>query len=264
MIHGFGSNPEVFFHFKDSLGNFFTEEKLNCWALGLSNNVSGNIKLLAHEDVLTAVNFLYEKYKKKVIIVAHSMGGILVRVFTSPHINHPYPLSAIEKMIQGISLLTVPNHGVGKTDITKLQETVNLIKGVLAPDKSPLPSDLGLGFIQLASKSHLLNTINQKPPLNPKLKWLNIVGTYDRVVPRESAIFTDKELEKIPKDNFLQHEFPCDHMTYPLTATLQKLVKSIPGIEKSLRESPFRIYPAIHRYRPVGKLILQHMIGNKS
>ncbi|MHA1213746.1 MAG: hypothetical protein ACTSPG_00435 [Candidatus Hodarchaeales archaeon] len=264
MIHGFGSNPDVFFNFKNSLGNFFKKEKLNCWALGLSNNVSGNLQLLAHEDVLTAVNFLYEKYSRKICIIAHSMGGIIVRVFTSPHIDHPYPLRPIEKMIQGISLLTVPNHGVGKTDISKLQETVNLIKGVLAPDKSPLPADLGLGFIQLASKSHLLSTINQDPPLNPNIKWLNIVGSYDRVVPLESAIFTAKEVAKIPKNNFMQREFPCDHMTYPLTTTLQRLAKSIPSIEKSLRDSPFRIYPAIHRYKPVGEFILQHMIKNKS
>ncbi|MFX1249231.1 MAG: esterase/lipase family protein, partial [Promethearchaeota archaeon] len=226
FLHGFGSNSQVWFTYKDSLGNYFIEKNLDCWALNLSNAISGNIETLAHEDLLTAVDFIYRERKVQVLIVAHSMGGIISRVFTSPHFKHPYPLHRIEQMVQGIALLTVPNHGVGTGDISRLEETVLILRKFLKDDQEPLATDLGLGFIQLSQKSHLLTSLNSPPLLNPNILWFNAVGTFDKVVSRESALFEASEIENIPY--FSQQEFPCDHMVFPFTSTIKKIIKAIP------------------------------------
>lgn len=257
LIHGFGSNSKIWFAHENSLGNFFINQKLDGWALNLSNVISGNIQTLAHEDLLTAIDFIYKERKQRVLIISHSMGGIISRVFTSTHIKHPYPLQNIEKMIRGIVLLTVPNHGVGAGDISRLEETINFLRNILKNGQEPLAADLGLGFIQLTLKSRLLTSLNTSPPLNPNISWLNAVGSFDKVVPMKSALFEESEIQNIPY--FSQQEFPCDHMVYPFSKTIQKIVKVIPQFVESTKiESRIKIYPAIHRYTPVGEWILEH------
>jgi hypothetical protein len=224
MIHGFGSNADIWFAHKHSLGNFFESKGLDCWTLDLSNAIAGNIEILAHEDLLTSVDFIYRKKQEKVVIVAHSMGGIISRVFTSPHFKHPYSLGRIEEMIKGIALLTVPNHGVEMGDISKIEETVNTIRKLMKPDQDPIESDFGLGFVQLTYKSRLIKTLNKPLVLNPNISWLNAIGIFDKVVPVKSARFSDAETNNVPK--FEQKEFACDHMVYPLASTLQKVLKA--------------------------------------
>jgi triacylglycerol esterase/lipase EstA (alpha/beta hydrolase family) len=227
---------------------------MDCWALNLSNAVTGNIKTLAHEDVLTAVDFIYKESNQAVLIVCHSMGGIISRYFTSPYVDHPYPLQLIEPMIKAIALLTVPNHGVDAGDISRIEETVNVLRNFLTDE--PLAADLGLGFFQLTRKSKLLQSLNTLPPLNPNIKWLNAVGTYDKVVPRYSALFEDFEYTNLSK--FSQKEFPCDHMVYPFTSTISKVIKAIPEFIESAKHV-IKIYPAIHRHEPVGDWIVNHL-----
>jgi hypothetical protein len=231
---------------------------MDCWALNLSNSISGNIQTLAHEDLLTAIDFIYKDRKKQVTIVSHSMGGIISRVFTSPHFDHPYPLEKIESKISGIVLLTVPNHGIGTGDISRIEETVKILRGFIKYDQEPVDADFGLGFIQLTPKSKLIKALNISIPLNPNLKWLNGVGTFDKVIPRKSALFEELETKNIPYFN--QREFPCDHMVYPFSSTIKKIIKAIPPLfEPSRLESKIKIYPAIHRYQPVGEWILEQL-----
>ncbi|MFX1282770.1 MAG: esterase/lipase family protein [Promethearchaeota archaeon] len=259
FIHGFGSNSDIWFAFDDSLGNYFINNKMDCWALNLSNAISGNIQTLAHEDLLAAVDFIYKERNQRVLIVSHSMGGIITRVFTSSHLSHPYPLQQIERMVQGVALLTVPNHGVGSADISRIEETVKLLHSFIKSDQEPLAADFGLGFIQLTPKSHLITSLNEPLPLNSNIIWLNAVGSYDKVVPLNSALFKESEVDQIP--HFFQQEFPCDHMVYPFSKTIKKIVRVIPQIiESSKLESRIRIYPAIHRYQPVGDWILKHLV----
>jgi hypothetical protein len=229
---------------------------MDCWALNLSNAVTGNIKTLAHEDVLTAVDFIYKERQQPILIISHSMGGIISRVFTSPHLDHPYPLQLIESMIRAIALLTAPNHGVEAGDVSRIEETVNVLRNFLKEDREPLAADLGLGFFQLTQKSHLLQSLNTPPTLNPNITWLNAVGTYDKVVPRKSALFEEQDLRNNPK--FFQKEFPCDHMVYPFTSTIKKVIKAIPEFIESAKHV-IKIYPAIHRHQPVGDWILEHL-----
>lgn len=256
FIHGFGSNAQVWFAYANSLGNYFKSLQMDCWALNLSNAVTGNIKTLAHEDVLTAVDFIYKKRKQAVLIVSHSMGGIVSRYFTSPYVDHPYPLQLIESMIKAIALLTVPNHGVEAGDISRIEETVSVLRKFLTEDHKPLSADLGLGFFQLTRNSHLLQSLNTLPPLNPNITWLNAVGTYDKVVPRNSALFEKFEFTNLPK--FSQKEFPCDHMVYPFTSAIKKVIKAIPDFIESAKHA-IKIYPAIHRHQPVGDWILEQI-----
>ncbi|UCG03887.1 MAG: alpha/beta hydrolase [Candidatus Heimdallarchaeota archaeon] len=254
FIHGFGSNAQVWFAYDDSLGNYYKTLQMDCWTLNLSNAVTGNIKTLAHEDVLTAVDFIYKKRGETVLIISHSMGGIISRYFTSPYVDHPYPLKQIESMIRAIALLTVPNHGVEAGDISRIEETVNVLRKFLSEDHKPLAADLGLGFFQLTHTSHLLQSLNTLPPLNPNLLWLNAVGTYDKVVPRNSALFEEFEYKTL--QNFSQKEFPCDHMVYPFTSAIKKVIKAIPDFIESAKHA-IKIYPAIHRHQPVGDWILE-------
>ena len=256
FIHGFGSNAQIWFSYDDSLGNYFKSKQLDCWALNLSNAITGNIKKLAHEDVLTAIDFIYKQRKKSVLIVCHSMGGIISRYFTSQYVDHPYPLKVIESMIKAIVLLTVPNHGVDTGDISRIEETVSFLRDFLKDDHEPIAPDLGLGFFQLTRNSHLLQSLNTLPPLNPNLTWLNAVGTYDKVVPRNSAFF--EEFEYINLTKFSQKEFPCDHMVYPFTSTISKVIKAIPQFIESAKHV-LKIYPAIHRYQPVGDWIMDQL-----
>lgn len=259
MVHGFGSNAEVWFTHEKSLGNFFKSQGYDCWALNLSNDISGNIEILAHEDLLTAVEFIFRKRQQKVIIITHSMGGIISRVFTSPHFNHPYPLERIEKMIKGIALLAVPNHGVEMGDISRIEETVNTIRKLMRADQEPIKSDFGLGFVQLTYKSRLIKTLNKPLVLNTNIKWLNAVGTYDRVVPVKSALFSDSETNKLV--SFSQKEFACDHMVYPLASTIKKVIKVTSNILDSKKlDKKFILYPAIHKHREVGEWIISQLM----
>jgi hypothetical protein len=264
MLHGFGSSADVWFRYEDSLGNYFSNLDCDCWALNLSNAVSGNIITLAHEELLTSLDFIYRKKQQSVVLVAHSMGGIISRVLTSPHFSHPYKLDRTNEILKGIALLTVPNHGVGSTDLSKIEETVNFFRRMFKSDNQdfkPTAPDFGLGFAQLSLKSQLLSKLNQPLPLNPNIKWLNAVGIYDRVVPLTSACFEAEEIQNIPYFN--QQEFPCDHMVFPFSGILKKLTNAIPeGTSATLSslETKIKIYPAIHRYDKVGHWINEKLI----
>ena len=251
FLHGFGSSAEVWFAHRDSLGNFFKKKGWDCWSLHLSNATVGNIQSLANEDLYASITFIYEKTKQPVLLVTHSMGGIIARVLTSPHFEHSFSLAKLEPMIKGIVLLTVPHHGVEAGDVKILEETVQQIRDYFKIRKK-ISADFGLGFIQLLSESTLLEELNKPPTLNPNIRWLNAVGKYDHVVPKKSAAFTPSE---ISAPFFEQKSFDCDHMVYPFNDLLQKISGRLSDIA-TLFSTSLRIYPAIHRSREVGEWII--------
>ena len=251
FLHGFGSNGEVWFTYPDSLGNYFEKKKFNCWSLQLSNATTGNIQSLANEELYTAISFIYDQTKRPIIVITHSMGGIIARVLTSPQFEHSFPLATLEPKIKGIVLLTVPNHGVEGGKIQKIEETAVQLRDYLKLDTTISP-DFGLGFIQLASKSTLLKRLNSEPVLNPNIPWLNAVGKHDHVVPVKSASFRASE---ISAPSFEQRGFDCDHMVYPFSSTLQKITDKLHEIT-TIFGSSLQLYPAIHRSKEVGDWIL--------
>ena len=251
FVHGFGSNADIWFAHEDSLGNFFEKQGMDCWSLRLSNATTGNIPSLANEDLYTAISFIHEEREREVLVIAHSMGGIIARVLTSPQFEHPFPLATLESKIQGIVLLTVPNHGAEIGDIRKLEESAQQLRNYLKWERSSSP-DFDLGFIQLTSKSTLIRNLNSPPMLNPNITWLNAVGKHDHVVPVKSASFSSKEVT-IP--SFDQRGFDSDHMVYPFASTLQKIADKI-GELATIFGSSFKMYPAIHRTPEVGEWII--------
>ena len=257
FLHGFGSSADIWYAYSDSLGYYFEKKGMNCWALQLSNATTGNIQLLANEDLYTAITFLYDQINQPILLVAHSMGGIISRVLTSPQFEHPFPLATLESKIKGIALLTVPNHGVEAGEVAVIEETALQLKDYLKLDTNISP-DFGLGFIQLISKSSLLKRLNSQPILNPNITWLNAVGKYDRVVPMQSATFKTSEIE-VPK--FQQRGFDCDHMVYPFSSTLKKITEKLDDIV-TIFGSSLKLYPAIHRSEDVGDWILE-IFGGK-
>ena len=250
FVHGFGSNADIWFTYKDSLGNYFKKRGMDCWSLRLSNATTGNIPSLANEDLYASISFIYEKTKQEVLVIAHSMGGIVARVLTSPQFEHPFPLAALEEKIREIVLLTVPNHGAEIGDIKKLEESALQLRKYLKWERSFSP-DFDLGFIQLTSKSTLIENLNTPPMLNPNIIWLNAMGKHDHVVPVKSASFTPTEVT-IP--SFEQRGFNSDHMVYPFANTLQKIADKI-GEIATIIGSSFKMYPAIHRTPEVGDWI---------
>ncbi|MCK4849181.1 MAG: alpha/beta fold hydrolase, partial [Candidatus Heimdallarchaeota archaeon] len=252
FLHGFGSNADVWFAHKDSLGNYFKDRHKDCWSLHLSNATVGNIQSLANEDLYAAISFVFEKTQQPVLLVAHSMGGIIARVLTSPHFEHPFALAKLESLINGIVLLTVPHHGVDAGDVKKLEETAHQIRDYFKITKK-ISADFGLGFIQLLSDSALLEKLNNPPTLNPNIKWLNAIGKHDHVVPVKSAAFSPSE---ILAPFFEQKSFDCDHMVYPFNNILQKITGRLSDIA-TIFSSSIRIYPAIHRSPDVGEWIFK-------
>lgn len=253
FLHGFGSNADIWFSHKDSLGTYFQSKSYDCWSLELSNAIIGNIHSLANEDLWAAISFIYDRKKQPILLVTHSMGGIISRVLTSPNFEHPFALATLEPQFRGIVLLTVPNHGVEGTDIKKLEDMANQIKQVLKL-KTKISPDFDLGFVQLLSSSALLQQLNSQPILNPNINWLNAVGRYDHVVPVKSASFTKAEVKNVP---FEQRIFGSDHMVYPFSHTLQKITEKVNELTMIFGSS-FQIYPAIHRTREVGEWIVQN------
>ncbi len=252
FVHGFGSNADIWFAYNDSLGNYFQKRGMDCWSLHLSNATTGNILSLANEDLYAAIDFIHDEKKQKILVIAHSMGGIIARVLTSPQFEHQFPLATLESKIKGIALLTVPNHGAEIGDIQKLEESADQLRNYLKWEKSITP-DFDLGFIQLTSKSKLIRTLNTNPYLNPNITWLNAVGKYDHIVPVKSASFSPKEVD-IP--SFEQRGFKSDHMVYPFAHTLQKIADKI-GELATIFGSSFKLYPAIHRTTEVGDWIYE-------
>ncbi len=250
FVHGFGSNADIWFTYQDSLGNYLRKQGKDCWSLHLSNSTTGNIPSLANEDLYAAISFIHKEKQKEVLVIAHSMGGIIARVLTSPQFEHPFPLATLETKIRGIVLLTVPNHGAEIGDIKKLEESAHQLRTILKWKGSFSP-DFDLGFIQLTSKSTLIQTLNTPPFLNPNITWLNAVGKYDHIVPVKSASFSPVEVD-VPA--FEQRGFDSDHMVYPFANTLRKIADTI-GEIATIFGSSFKIYPAIHRTEEVGEWI---------
>jgi esterase/lipase len=251
FLHGFGSNADIWFKYKDSLGIYFQSKGYDCWSLDLSNAIIGNIHSLANEDLWTAISFIYEQKEQPILLIAHSMGGIICRVLASPNFEHPFALATLEPKLRCIALLTVPNHGVEGTDIKKLEDLATQIKQVLKI-KTKISPDFDLGFVQLLSSSALIQQLNSLPILNPNIHWLNAVGRYDHVVPVKSASFTKAEVKNI---SFEQRVFGSDHMVFPFSHTLQKITEKMNELTMIFGSS-FQIYPAIHRTREVGEWII--------
>ncbi|MFX0172812.1 MAG: esterase/lipase family protein [Candidatus Hodarchaeota archaeon] len=245
LIHGFGSTMDIWFKYPESIGNYFIKQDLDVWALELSDGVTGNIELLAHEDLLASLHHIHEKQNRKTWIVSHSMGGIISRYLVSDNINHPYPLEKISKMIEGITLLATPNHGIGSSKRNGILDLFIHLNNYFLGQKEA-HFDTNIAFLQLTKSSDLIQSLNKENNcLNPAIKWQNGFGLYDKLIPVENARFKEGELN--PEISIQQKEFPVDHMVYPFIDILKYFEK---------------VYPAIHRYELVAEWILKDLTNS--
>jgi len=84
FVHDFGSSPEIWFKYPDSLGIFFLQkEEIDGWSLGLPNAISGDIDLLAQEDLYASLNFIYKRSESLIHIIAHCYNFIINSYGTS-------------------------------------------------------------------------------------------------------------------------------------------------------------------------------------
>ncbi|MFX0087190.1 MAG: esterase/lipase family protein [Candidatus Hodarchaeota archaeon] len=232
FVHGFGSSPSIWFKYHDSLGKFFLEkEEIDVWSLGISNAIRGDIELLAKEDLYASLNFIYKRSETQIHIIAHSVGGIMVRFLLCPHFNHSH-LKA-EEFVRGVTLLSVPNHGTNKFKSDKIWNMMSLITNYISFNQL---------FVQVLKSSSLISSLNHhRPCLNPKVKWQNAISTFDNLIEPESMRFTEEELSEIDIE---QREFPCDHIVYPLKWFFNDN------------------YPPIHRYSPVAEWIYENSFNS--
>jgi pimeloyl-ACP methyl ester carboxylesterase len=245
LIHGFGSTMEIWFKYSDSIGNYFVEQDLDVWALELSDAITGNIKLLAHEDLLASLHYIHKKHRRKVWIISHSMGGIISRYLVSNNISHPYPLKKITKMINGVTLLATPNYGVGSSKGEGILDLFDRLKNFFL-DQKEIPSETNIAFLQLTKSSKLIQRLNRgKFLLHPAIRWQNGYGLYDKLIPIENAKFKEDELDA--EILLKQKEFPVDHMVYPFVDIIKYFEK---------------VFPAIHRYKPVAEWILNDLTNS--
>ncbi|MFW9855961.1 MAG: esterase/lipase family protein [Candidatus Thorarchaeota archaeon] len=228
FVHGFGSSPRIWFKYPDSLGKFFLKkEELDVWSLGLSNAISGDIEILAQEDLYASLVFIYKRDKKRIHIIAHSIGGIIVRYLLCPHFDH-FSFNA-EDLVSGVSLLSVPNHGTNKFKSDRIWNMMSLITNYISFNRL---------FVQVLRSSKLIGSLNRhKPCLNPKIKWQNAISTFDNLIEPESMRFAEEDMTDIEIE---QREFPCDHIVYPLKWLFADN------------------YPPIHRYSPVAEWIYEN------
>lgn len=254
FVHGFGSHGDIWFKFKDSIGNIFKSEGFDVWTLSLSNPISGNLTDLAHEDLLTSINFIYQK-KGKLRIIAHSMGGLILRYLLKDEVKHPYPVKKVIQMIEGVTMLATPNHGIKYQQMEQISNIMDKIMGIIPVDDEKLKSFpyFNQAYFQLIYSSGIIKSLNENGEvLNSSVRWQNGIAIHDNLVPIESAKFDPSEFPK--NIRLIQEAFPCDHMAYPLTDKLMKSLSAFKDLKKFFSN---HIYPPIHRYEPVAKWIIE-------
>jgi hypothetical protein len=270
FVHGIGGSADIWFRYNDSLGTKLLESnekvsRYSIWTLQLSQAISGDIVDMAHGDLWASLETIFEESGgMKTRIVAHSMGGIVARYFTSQKVEHPYPNSFISKTIDEVDLLAVPNHGVGEEGSTLSSTFSSLKKRIdqvfMDPEAEETTHDYGLSWLQLMKQSTLMEELNRGGNcLHPRIKWKNAVARYDKIVPVWSAKFNEKE-DKLQCSEFEQEFFDVDHTTYPvipgLVNSITKVLKDLPDFAKVILEYN---YPAIHRSTEV----FDWLFGNK-
>lgn len=220
LIHGFGSGPEIWVDSSDSLGNHLIHKGADVYVLDLSNSVWGDLTILAHEEVWAALKFVFEKRNQQVHLIGHSLGGLIARFLVSRHFDHPYSISSVTRMINNISLLATPNHGINMQ---------SKAKNVWERFHNYFRSKMFL--FQLDPHSKLITGLNQREALIPEIKWKNAVGLYDRIVPVSSARFEENEIPS--RVTLEQRVFSVDHMVFPLSKLTQLFRKVHPAIHHS-------------------------------
>lgn len=226
FIHGFNSNDKIWFSHKKQ-GTFyqgFAEKALDdgydVWILGLSKSKMADLRELAEDDLLSAIQTIFAVTNKKVKIVAHSMSGVLIRYLTHPIYFKSFDLDIIETMVCEIVTLSTPHFG-----FTVKQKTKNRVillferfeKWISKKESNRLYS----GFFQFMSHSELFVSLNSNLYFNPNIKWTNAVAEHD-FFNHNSSILPIENLERIN-----QKFFNVNHFKPPFSESIIWLLKKL-------------------------------------
>ncbi|MHA2270675.1 MAG: esterase/lipase family protein [Candidatus Hodarchaeales archaeon] len=227
FVHGFNSSSEIWLDKEggeDGFVNIASRQGLNPWTLDLSDPTLSDVRKLAVEDLHEGVRFVFQEKKQKLRLVCHSMGGLLARIVTTQNLLPDVPEFLSTPYLEEVALLSVPNHGYGRS----FSELTRIAEGLMDLFAGDTKEKFAKPFFQMLSGTSLISQLNKNPPLCPDLSWKNCVALEDLIIPPESAMFGKVETISVPY--FEQRLFHASHGEW-------------------LKETS--IYPAIYRHPEV-------------
>lgn len=230
FIHGFNSSQNIWFSYKsrDIIHQGFAEKALedgyDVWTLSLSKPKMGNLIELAEDDVLTSIKMVYKSTSKKIVIVAHSMGGVLCRYLTQRKIGTKTQ-TKITQMVSEIYTLATPHQGftIKQKFQNRLSNIIEKFENWVA-NKQRFP--LYFGFFQFLSQNDLFKDLNSEIYLNPSIKWHNAIAQHDIFI-HESSKLPENKLKNVD-----QREFKVHHFKMPFSDFLIDLIEKVRIKEK--------------------------------
>ncbi len=216
LIHGFNSSEKIWLPPEGkektfSVAKHLSERDFSVWMLRFSDSLKADIKDLAFHDLKRSLELIERLESQKTsIIVAHSMGGIVVRYFLQKHGK-----KGCSEFLSAVVLLGVPNHGVAPFFFLKDSESMDawVFQFMLMMENKSLVSFSNKVFFQMLDRSALMQELNSSDKLlHPDLTWYNAIGTKDIFVTRDSASFTEDELKRAGVKHYHEDEFLATHM----------------------------------------------------
>lgn len=211
FIHGFNSTQKIWFSHKhkDIFYNGFAEKAIedgyDVWSLNLSKPKMGNLIELAEDDVLTSIKIVYNATKRKIIIVAHSMAGVLCRYLTYNNFSVNNSKNEIDLMVSEIFTLATPHQG-----FTIKQKFQNKISNLIEKFENWVANNHKIpfyfGFFQFLSQNDLFQKLNAETMLHPSIKWYNAIAQHDIFI-HESSKLPNEKLNNVDQRIFKVHHF---------------------------------------------------------
>lgn len=180
FVHGFtGDHVKTWGELPDLLAKDKSLDKVDFLFWGYPTKLFGNNEKLGTigKHFKTEIDYLPKNKYKNIVLVAHSMGGLVVRSYVVQALidGHGNDLERIRKIV----LLGVPNEGIDKAD--SVPEFVN---DQIADMKtaSELVIELRKYWIQRVTSTTISDQYNRKIPV------LSVAGFDDNFVPKESVL----------------------------------------------------------------------------
>jgi hypothetical protein len=234
FIHGFNSTYKIWGNLNkpNSFLKQFYDYGFNCYTINFSNTILTSIVELADEELEQGIDFILSKFQemKKLVFIAHSLGGVILRYYLDVDLQHQYHKSNDLKRrlnISTIALLASPNHGISvsssvfrdskkemqlKSHDKNIFQEINSETSFREKIKNKFQSNV---LSELYYDSKLMYTLNNDVSSNlwPEIPIYNFIASDDIIVNSGSANFHPNEIDY--HKNFHQQEFKSVHMKNP-------------------------------------------------
>lgn len=163
---------------------------------------SGWVRLLQKLEA-TIAESISESKCDRVVIVAHSLGGIVTRLYLSPHSTLPFTPKFGDRIERVVTLGTPHRRGI----VRKLTVWKGLSE-CLSQDCMPVPILSVIGVVDYSSRSRLaIRTVG----LRYRFHGADTSESGDGIIPVNSAIFDQRLVLTIPN---ARHDFRIGHPWY--------------------------------------------------